>query len=300
MAPTATMQRRPTQAAPAPKSAKAGPGAAAPPKAAPPRSALSKEVGRVVPKGRAQKPVAAAPAVAGKSGLDSVKAELKAAGARQKTHDTAESAAAESQRAADFTPEQAQGQGRADQLGTMASQEKKPFDRAAFKAKLREKINQLKADDAKNIKDGDKGAQINAEVKSTVADGQKTAAGAIDTAAKQPPPAGEPKKGEALPKASPGELPNVDGGKAVPPPVPDAKVSMTAQANAIDQQMAAAKVTPKQLDKANEPAFKAASTARSKATTSATALPGNARAKERALHANAKAGQAAATKAGLA
>ena len=75
---------------------------------------------------------------------------------------------------------------------------------------------------------------------------------------------------------------------------------MAAEANAIDQQMAAAKVTPKQLDKANEPAFKAASTARSKATTSAKALPGNARAKERALHANAKAGQAAATKAGLA
>ena len=177
-----------------------GQAAAGPPKAAPPRSALSKEVGRVVPKGRGPKPVAAAPAVAGKSGLDTVKAELKAAGTRHKTHDTAESAAAESQRAADVTPEQAQGQGRAQQLDTIASQKKGPFDRAAFKAKLREKINQLKADDAKNIKDGDKGAQLNAEVKGTVAEGQKSAAGPIDAAAKQPPPAGEPKKGEALPE----------------------------------------------------------------------------------------------------
>lgn len=301
MGPTAALEKRPAPA-PVARTARIGPTAAAAPKAIAKPTFLSHKIGHVVPKKRAPSHAAAPPVAvtAGKSGADTVKAQIKAAGAHQKTHQSAEHAASESQHAADVTPDQAQGEGRAQQLGTMALQQKGSFDRATFKAKLREKIGQLKADDAKNIKDGDKGAQLNAEVKGTVAEGQRTATGAIDGAAKQPPPPGDPKKGEALPKPAPAEPPKVDGGLAVPPPVPDARVSMAGEAGAIDRQMAAAKVTPKQLDKANEPTFKAAATARSNATTSAAALPGNTRAKERALHANTKAGQAAATNAGLA
>jgi hypothetical protein len=237
---------------------------------------------------------------AGAGGLESVVAGVAAAGREQKEHDPAERAADAAQKAADVTPEQAAGEGKGEQVRAMAGREKKPFDKEKFKASLRDKINALQADEAKNIKDGDKAGAINNAVKSGVDEGKKGAAGDIDQAAKEPPPPGEPKKGAELPPAEPGAAPEVDGSKAVPPPVPAERVSMAGESRAVDEQMAAAKVTPEQLQKSNEPAFQAAADARTTAGSQAEALPARARDAEKATLDKAKGEAAAATRTGLA
>ncbi|RYF57172.1 MAG: hypothetical protein EOO27_16305, partial [Comamonadaceae bacterium] len=199
------------------------------------------------------------------AGLRAVTSELTAVGSQQATHGTADGAAHESQNAADVTPEQAQGEGKKQQVDTISAQKTGTFDRAAFKTKLREKILALQAEDSKNIKEGDKAGQLNADVKATVAEGKKEAAGGIDAAAKQEPPPGIPQPGTTLSRPKIGEPPEVDGTRAMPPPVPSENVTMGVQCHAIDEKMAAANVTPDQLAKANEPAFQQAADARTQA-----------------------------------
>ncbi|MDI9978803.1 hypothetical protein [Rhodococcus sp. IEGM 1307] len=234
------------------------------------------------------------------AGLRAVTSELTAVGSQEATHGTAGGAAQESQNAADVTPEQAQGEGKKQQVDTMSAQKTGTFDRAAFKTKLREKIRALQAEDSKNIKEGDKAGQLNADVKDTVAEGKKQAAGGIDAAAKQEPTPGTPQPGTTLPRPKIGESPEVDGTRAVPPPVPSENVTVGVQCQAIDEKMAAANVTPDQLAKANEPAFQQAADARTQAKTESAALPDKARANENAVLADATTDAATTTRAGLA
>jgi hypothetical protein len=302
------------KAAPAPPAKKdaAPPGKpAAKPAAAPPADA-AKAKGRELTGKKAKEPAkkpgtpqagaekaAPEPAAAG-GGLQEVIAGVAAAGREQKQHDPAEKAATDSEKAADVTPDQAAGHGKGEQLQAMASQKKKPFDRENFKKALREKIQALQPNDAKSIKDGDKAGGINAAVKAGVADGKQAAAGDIDRAAKQQPPVGEPKKGADLSPPQPGQPPQVDGAKAVPPPAPEARVSMAGESRAIDEQMAAANVSPQQLQAANEPTFQAAAAARTTAQAQADALPGKARGAERQTLDKSRAEAAAVTQTGLA
>lgn len=251
-------------------------------------------------KGKEKKPARPGGEPAEGGGLEAVVAGVKDAAGDQKEHTPAEQAATQAEQAADVTPDQAAGLGKGDQVKAMAGKQPNKFDREQFKKALRDKIAALQADDAKNIKDGDKAGQINAAVKGEVAAGKQAAGGEVTQAAKQEPPAGEPKKGADLPKAEPGAAPKVDGGKAVPPPVPDEKVSMAGESAAIDEKMAAAKVTPEQLGKANEPAFQAAADARATAQAQAEALPTQARDAEAKTLGAAKAEAAAATEGGLA
>lgn len=195
------------------------------------------------------------------AGLAAVVAEVSAAGHAQQAHVPVGVAANETQKAADVTPEEAAGKASGDHVNDMAAQKKGPFNRDAFKLALKEKIKALQADDAKNIKDGDKAQDINSTVKAGVAAEKQSAAGPIDQVTKQPPGKGEQKAGEKLPDAAPAPAPQVDGAKAIPGPVSEDRRSMAADSQAVDQQMASANVTPEQLSKANDPAFQAAADA---------------------------------------
>ena len=258
------------------------------------------EAGAAGSKGQVGDGAGAGP-VAGDSGagLAAVVAEVSAAGHEQQAHVPVGVAASETQKAADVTPEEAAGKASGDHVNDMAAQKKGPFNRDAFKLALKEKIKALQADDAKNIKDGDKAQDINSTVKAGVAAEKQTAAGPIDQVAKQPPAKGEQKPGEKLPDAAPVQAPQVDGAKAIPGPVSEERHSMAAGSQAVDQQMAAANVTPEQLRNANDPAFQAAADAQMTAKTEADALPAKAQTAEATVLDDSRAKAAQTTQAGL-
>ncbi len=233
-------------------------------------------------------------------GLHSVLAGVAHAGKEQKKHDPAEKKANEAQQAVEVSAEQAAGMGKGDQVGHMASQKKSPFDAAKFKANLRAKIQSLKADDAKKIEESDSAGAINYAVKSEVVAGQQQAGGGIVGAAKQEPPKGEAQQGAPLAPTDAGLAPKVDAAKAVPLPVPEEKVSMAGESQAIDNKMAAENISPEQLQKSNEPAFQAADAERTTAKTEAEALPAQARTGEQKQLAKAKGEVVAVATTGLA
>lgn len=232
-------------------------------------------------------------------GLADVVAEVSAAGQDQQEHPPVSAVASDTQMAADVTPEEAAGKAQGAQLGQMAAQKQGPFSREKFKAALRAKITAMQADEAKGITDGDKAQSVNDAVKSGVADEKKAAAGPINDVASQPPAAGEPKSGEKLPETPVGAVPKVNGAKAVPAPVPDERKSVAAESQAVDQKMAEAKVTPEQLQKANEPAFQAAADSHATAKTEADALPAKANVAEATVLDASRAQASQATQAGL-
>ncbi len=231
--------------------------------------------------------------------LQKVTAEVRHAGHAQKQHDSAESKAEESRQAVGVSAEQAAGEGKSQKVADMSSKKRGPFDRETFKAKLRAKILALQADDAKAIKDGDKAEGINAAVRGEVQSGKEAAGGPITQSAQQAPPAGNPKAGGELPKTHAGDRPQVDASGAVPPAVPDDKVSMAAPSRSLDEQMAAAKVNPEQLRKSNEPAFLAAADAKTNAQAQADAVPAQARAREQQALTQAQGAAVAVTHTGL-
>lgn len=295
-APPAPAKPPPAETAktPAPKPAAGGGPAAPPPAGGPAPPAAEKK-----PEGAPPPATAKATAEPAGGGLAEVVGQVSAAGAEQKKHDPAEKKAAEAEAAVGVTADKAAGDGKAAQLGTMAGQKKGPFDRDVFKKNLRAKIDSLHAEDAKNIKDGDKAGGIAGAVQGEVAAGKQAAAGDIQAATAQAPTAGPEVKGPPIPAAEAGQAPAADGSKAVPAPVPDAAVSMAGEARAVDTQMASANVTPDQLRTANEPEFAAAAAARDDAHTQAEALPAQARAAEAKTLARAGTAAATATQAGL-
>lgn len=225
----------------------------------------------------------AGPAAGPSEGLQSVVAQVGGAGTEQKVHDPAAKKADDAQASVGVTAEKAVGDGQAGQLGAMAAAKpdaKKGFDKRVFKARLLAKITALQNEDAKAVKEGNKAGGINEAVKGEVATGKAAAAGDLPATAAQEPPKGQPAAGPTVAADPTAPAPAVDGRKAVPAPVPDAAVSLAPAATAVDASMADAKVTPEQLQKANEPSFTAAAAARDAAHTGAEALPAQARAAE--------------------
>ncbi len=232
-------------------------------------------------------------------GLKSVLDAVSGAGAAQSEHDSPEAKAAETEKATDVTEQEAQGKAKGKQAQELATAKKGKFNKEDFKAALRKKIEELKVENAKEIKEGDQAQGINNAVKSGVAEGKQQAAGDITQKAQQAPPAVDPVKGEPLTPPKIGAPPKIDGAKAVPPPVPESKISMTAETKAVDDQMATANVTPEQLQKANEPSFQAAADAHSATKSEAEALPIKARTEENKLLDSTKAQSKNATEAGV-
>jgi hypothetical protein len=235
------------------------------------------------------------------AGLHAVTAQVRAAGHAQRQHGDAGKKADEAKAAVGRSEAESKSQGRQEHIGVMAGQKRGVFDREAFKESLRKKIEQLQADDAKDIKEEDQAEGISKAVKGEVAAGKEAAGGPAVQTAKLPPPDGPgATEGAKLPAADPGAPPHVDGSRAAPAPVSQEQVSVTAESKALDHQMAAAHVTTQQLHKSNEPAFQAAAAATDVAHAKAEALPAQARAREQGILAKAKGSAAALTQGGLA
>ncbi len=237
--------------------------------------------------------VAAASPAATADGLAAVTADVHAAGLQEQQHDTPEKKADQAKSAAAGPENEIEGAAKKRQVGAMAEQQPGKFNRESFKQQLGKRIREIQiadAEQAKKFKEQGGARNITNAGAADAKQSANTAAGGIAQAANQEPSAAGLQKtaGAELQPASPGAAPQVDGGRAVPPPRPAAEVSMEKESQGLDQQMAAAQVTPDQLQKANEPTFQAANEAKSTAQESASSGAAKVRQDETAVLASTK------------
>jgi hypothetical protein len=212
---------------------------------------------------------------------------------KQKTHDTPESKAAAAQMAS--APEEKldkDSQAQMHQVGAMNVQEAKPFNAAAFKQQLMDRIKGAlpKDDDAAKDRFYDspsKGRQDMADaagnMKGDVAAEKQKAGNAIAATANAPPDTSvaAAKPVVAMQNEDAGPKPYVPNGQgAAPKPKTDAEISLEKDSAQIDQTMAASNVTETQLGKSNEPEFNKALDSKHSSQQQAAATPGEYRQKE--------------------
>jgi len=184
---------------------------------------------------------------------------------RTRAHIPANAAAAQGQAAAVSPPNEVSSRAAAGQVGVMDQQQPGRFDREAFKAALREKINQnatpQNMEEAENFRESGSVDNVRQDLSNTARGETNQAQTAIETTTAQPPDTGgiEARQSTPLPAAGAGpQPPNIGAAQAVPPPRPESEVSRPQDAAQLDQQMTEAGVTEQQLQNSNEPAFTSA------------------------------------------
>lgn len=262
----------------------AGPAAPAGPSAAAPSAPAPAATGPAGPAAQDGPPAAPGPADKAPSspqedpGFQAVVKQAHGVAAHQATHAPAAAKAGEAQLASN-PPGHVATVATAKHVAELEQEPAKPFDRAAFKAALLEKIaattpkNLEEADDfkSKNKLDGVKG-DLNAKVASSKDQSQ----GPIQQKAKEPPnPSGiPPKEVVPLPPAADGPPPPpIDAAQAAPKPKTTAEVSLDAGGIELEQKMSGAKITEQQLLQSNEPEFKGAVQAKQTAQADAAQAP---------------------------
>ncbi len=225
----------------------------------------------------------------------------------EEAHPDAAAEAAEAQLAAESPPAEVESKAQANQVGEMEAAETPPFDAAAFKAALMARIAALtptSAKEADELKESGKVDSLKQAVKGTVAQEQEDAQRPLQTASEAPPDTAsvEPKPTEPLTPSDAGLIPPPIGAEtAVPKPKGQGELEAPLQASsqALNQQMADAKVTDEQLANANEPTFSAALEAKEGAQQAATETPAAYRQEESALISSASQEAAATAQASL-
>ena len=231
-------------------------------------------------------------------GFQAVLGRVRAVAQRQGHNNPAQQKAADAQAAAPAPSNDVEGQAAGAQVEKMAAQEPAPFDRAGFKAALTAKINAIAPGTLEEIdqfKSSGKAATVKGAVSSQVSAGKDAAQGPIKDTAGEAPDAGaaSPKEVTPLPPTDPGPAPpDVGATAAAPKPKTEAEVSLAEESQALDEQMASARVTDEQLEKSNEPDFTGALDQKREAQQSAEEMPARYRAEEEPLLAGAQ-GQAA-------
>ncbi|GAB4211024.1 MAG: hypothetical protein OHK0022_45080 [Roseiflexaceae bacterium] len=225
--------------------------------------------------------------------FQAVTTTVKTTAAEQKQHAPAQQKADEAAAAAKMPQEEKLGAAQNTQAtaidGAAAAQEQAAaggnapgFDKAAFKASVKARIDELTPKDPKQMENIE-GAGVFGDVKSAVDQkvetGKDQAQGNVDDKVKEAPNPGavHDKPTTPLQTNNPGTAPGaIDAAGAAPKPHEQAEVEtpLQAQSQALDTQMAAAKVTPEQLQHSNEPQFQTAWQAKTDAQAHVTeALP---------------------------
>ncbi len=224
--------------------------------------------------------------------FQAVVAQSQQAATQQKQHAPAEQKADESAAAAKMPPEEKTGQAQNTQsAGIEAAAESQAaqaeggsapgFDKAAFVASVRTRIDELTPKDPKemeNIEGSGVFSGTKQVVDEKVQTGKQQAQGNVDDKVKESPdPSGVAEKPVTpLQPNAPGQQPAIDASGATPKPKSEAAVEQPLQAESkqIDDQMAQAQVTPEMLQNSNEPTFQQADASRTEAQAKvATDLP---------------------------
>lgn len=180
--------------------------------------------------------------------------------ASQQAHNNAaQRKAAEAQAAAQGPSNEVEAAAAGNQVGRMAEQEPAPFDKAAFKAALIARINQIAPntlEDADEFKSSGKAQQLKGAVVGEVETSKQGAEGPIRQTSEEEPDTSsvEPKPVEPMPPTEPGPPPpSVGAAAAAPKPKSDAEVSLDAGVDQINSRMEEAGVTEETLLNSNEP-----------------------------------------------
>jgi hypothetical protein len=216
--------------------------------------------------------------------------------AHQQAHNNpAKRKALEAQAAAPGPANEVASQAAAVQVGKMDAQEPQPFDRAGFKAALLAKITEITP---KNLKEADefkkdnKAATIKGAVTEQVQTGKDTAQGGIKTATQEAPDTSvaQPKPVTPMPPTEAGAPPpDIGASAAAPKPNSEQEVSLQAESQGLDRQMADSGVTEKQLKESNEPEFQGAVQAKTEAQANVQQAPVAYRQDEQSVLAGAQA-----------
>ncbi|AKJ02884.1 hypothetical protein ATI61_11373 [Archangium gephyra] len=231
--------------------------------------------------------------------------QLEKGADKTKRHPPASAKAAEAQAAA-VPPANARLAGaQANQVDAMKEAETPKAEPDSFLALLREEIDKImprSLDDADKFLEGGETARVKGAVSGGVRQQKDAAAGPTQQAASATPdPSGVPQKEVTpLPQEKAPEPLAINAAEAMPAPRPESDVAAlgTAKQDA-DQQLQDAKLTPPQLQKANDPRFSAVLTARSKVEKVATGAPGRYRASEKVTITQSAARAQADAKTGL-
>ncbi|HKK04555.1 MAG TPA: hypothetical protein VKA50_01780 [Gammaproteobacteria bacterium] len=268
------------------------------------------EEGEAPPAGAGTEGGEAAPAVppAPKSpdedpGFQAMKARAGGVARREKAHAPARAKAGAAQAAASGPANEVASEAAAKQVGKIAEQQPKPFDRSAFKKALLDKIAAIAP---KNLKEADdfkssgKAGTIKGAVTDKVAKSKEESEHAIaTTTAEAPSTSGiQPKPVTPMAPNEPGPPPGgVGASQAAPKPKSPDEVSLEAGSRSLDDEMSQNDVTEEQLQQSNEPEFQQAVEAKQTAQTDAREAPQAYRQDEQAILADASAqavGRAAA------
>jgi hypothetical protein len=214
----------------------------------------------------------------------------KAVAQKQGHNNPAQKKAADAQAAALAPANEVASQAAAAQVGKIAEQKPNPFDKAAFKAALMEKIVAItpkNLEEADDFKDKGKAGSIKGEVVSTVEGGKEQAQGGIKSTTEEPPDpsVAEPKEVTPLPPTEAGPPPPDLGAEAAAPkPKTEEEVSLQAGSQELD----AATASDPPLDdelvaNSNEPEFGSALDAKKAAQKDAAERPAEYRAEESAI-----------------
>ncbi|NEQ31085.1 MAG: DUF4157 domain-containing protein, partial [Leptolyngbya sp. SIO4C5] len=207
--------------------------------------------------------------------------QTKAVAVDEKQHAPAANKAQEAQAAAVAPPGEVTSQAQANQVGEMQQAETPGFNRAAFKAKLMERIASSAPSNLKEADEFKENNQLDAvkgEMSQEVQSEKETSQAPLAEKAQQAPDTSgiTPKAVTPLPATETGTPPtSVGAEKAIPKPKGQGEVEapLQQQSQQLDQQMAEANVTDEQLANSREPEFQAALTAKQDAQTDAATAP---------------------------
>ena len=274
--------------------AKASPAAKAPgipatkvpgaPEAAPPPAAGGKEHAPAT-----AKRLSPAAALAADTAFTSVKTKSKAASAHIKSHDPSAKKVADFQGAAKGPANETESLAKDRKSDEMDQQQPGVFDQEKFKAALKAKIDQMKLNtlkEADEFKENNGAAVVKGDMSAQVGEEKTAAAGPVTTkVGEQPDPSQEQPKvtGPDPVVAGSVPVPAVSAPAASPKPATDAEISLQKDSQDLDRQLADAKVTDKQLTRANEPAFNKAMQSRDAAQKDAVQAPPKFRVAEKGI-----------------
>jgi hypothetical protein len=209
---------------------------------------------------------------------------------KQSQHVPAQQKAGDAQAAAPAPSNDVSGQAAAAQVGKIAEQKPKPFDKAAFKTALMEKITAItpkNLEEADDFKDSGKAGAIKGEVVSKAEGGKQQAQGGIKTTTEQPPDpsVAKPKEEVPLPPTEAGPAPaDVGAQGAAPKPRTEQEVSLQAGSQELDAAAASdPPIDDEFVGKANEPEFGSALEAKKAAQKDAEERPAQYRTEEGAI-----------------
>ncbi len=205
--------------------------------------------------------------------------KLHQSASKAKEHEPPAKKAAEAQNAAQPPANEKLAGAKANQVDAIKEADTKKPEPNSFLAMLRAEIQKVmpkKVEEGNDFMKGDDKQQLKSAMTGNVSQQKDEAAAGMKGASSQPldPSQVQGKEVEPLPaQPPPAAPPPIGAADAMPAPKPAADVSLQQGKQDGDKVLTDAKVTPTQLQKANDPRFSAVLTAKSAADKAADALP---------------------------